>query len=345
MSESLVIEKSFYCRGTSSSRRKLEGELLHLYGRKEQDHGALIYSSGISAISAVFSLFRLTEKTIVIGSELYCDTPKVASFWNKNVVQVDVGDEKSILDLFSKENISLFFLESCSNPSGQILNMSLLSRLKQLQPNCCICFDNTWCTVFGFNPFQFPEVDIVVESMTKYISGGQCIGGMSIASKQWHDQLLLYSKMSGIFVGSDHCQIFSRGIETLEKRNKIVSERAQRFVQHLISNPHVNSVVHPSLISHPLYATFVQYFNLSPGVFRFHITPTIRNFEKVKEILALEKWFPYQTSFGSPNNKIDSFPKWAKKGIWLRFAIGSSEDQDEKETMKRLDEMIEYLCL
>ena len=348
---SLVIEKtssgSRYCRNHCQERDELEKCLLNLYKRSSSKYGASIYCSGMNAINAVMTvLCGPNESVFVIGDELYCDTPKTCAyqkFYNPKFKfeKVDIRNTKKIFEIFNSygKSITLFFIESASNPSGQIFDFSIINNLRKIAPNCYFCVDNTWLTVYGINPFDY-GVDIVIESTTKYISAGKCIGGFVIAPNDFHYQLVDFSKQAGIFVGNDHCKIFIDGIGTLENRMIYLSELTLRVADFLekINPAKIDRVLYPTLKSHPSFNLAITYLKLNPGIILFHLVnddKPFKNMNECKKFLEKNKYLEFATSYGSAKSRIDQYPKIgksnmydysklgnAKQGLWIRLAIG-----------------------
>lgn len=79
----------------------------------------------------------------------------------------------------NNNKIDLFLFEACSNPSGLFFNFNILKKFPSHTKVVC---DNTWLSPALFNPIK-QGADVIVESMTKYISGGTCIGGLIIGKK------------------------------------------------------------------------------------------------------------------------------------------------------------------
>ena len=177
-----------YCRTWSRAREQLEAALLALYGLDADHHHALIVPSGLSAIAAVMASVAASHPhedwVLVHGDELYCDVPCTVQYLveahapHVARVAVDVRDREALLGLFAARgpSIRLFHFEACTNPSGQLFDFRLLERLRGHAPDCRFVCDNTWLSAALFDPFR-RGVDVVVESLTKYVSGGRCIGG------------------------------------------------------------------------------------------------------------------------------------------------------------------------
>lgn len=233
---------SRYCRTRSSPREQLEYRLQEYYrvNTPENKFVSFVFPSGMSAISTILQALSDQSKSIVIGNELYCDSPKVAKYLTEK------GFYKSTI-LFSNikdtDTIQLIHLETCSNPSGHVLDYNALSELKK-KHNCIISLDNTWLSGASFNPIEKygDLVDIVVESMSKYISNGKCIGGMCIAKKDYESKLFSHIRMYGIHVSPQVCNIVCETLKTVDERMKNSSMNTRNVMSKLesveITYPH-----------------------------------------------------------------------------------------------------------
>ena len=258
------------------------------------------------------------------------------------------------------DNISLFFLESCTNPSGQMFDFNIMEQLLYFAPNCLFCVDNTWCTGYGFNPFPL-HIDFVVESATKYISAGKCIGGIILGKRSNKVDIIMddideWIRIYGQFVGKDHCHIFRMGIKTMKHRLEYISKKSLKLAKYLENNDNVNRVMFPTLKSHPTFKVSTQFLKLHPGCIWFHVNHDKSNDQIKKLVLKLaasQNDILFETSYGSKYCKIDPWPEnkrsnaydieqqnIGKKGIWFRLSVGY--EFDIKTTILQLEKMLEY---
>lgn len=368
----LVIENSEffsggrYCRSSNFARELFGTEYLEVYGLDHSNGRYAVLTSGMNAISCIMTniVRNNPDKIIVYGSELYCDTPRTIRYLGCASKSVDVRNSEEILKYFEQngENISLFFIESCTNPSGQMFDFELIPKLKEYSPGCIFCVDNTWCTGLGFNPFKY-GVDIIVESTTKYISGGKCIGGVILAVKRngeentsgLMDEIDKWIRVFGQFVGKDHCHIFRMGLKTMQERLRKTSELAIRLAIYLENRDDVNRVMYPTLPSHPTYSLAKKVLKLNPGCICFHLQHNLSNKKVLKKIKSIEgeDLILLETSYGSKYCKLDPWPKTKnsafyepgsepKKGVWLRLAVGSESEFDS--AVEKLDRTLKYIA-
>jgi cystathionine beta-lyase/cystathionine gamma-synthase len=321
----IYFGQSRYCRTRSIQRENLERKFLEYYGvakhDPEKDYRAFVFPSGMSAISTILQSFSNPNKSIVIGDELYCDTPKVAQYLAKQTFYKSVIPFSQVKET---DDIGLVHMETCSNPSGTVPNYDTLREMKR-RHNCIISLDNTWLSGVSFNPIsKYGDlVDIVVESTSKYISNGTNIGGMCISQAKHEDKLFNHIRMYGIHVPGDTCDKVSGSLETIEKRIQKSSQHTQAVLTLLNTK-----VIYP-------HGVECKY---KPSVFVMSVPvphPLLGNskrMEKIREGLSTlcETYkVPYETSFGGSYSKIDTFPKLSsdKTRLNIRVYVGYDEDQ------------------
>ena len=74
-------------------------------------------------------------------------------------------------------------MESCSNPTGKMVKWEKIKEFKNKFKNLTVIVDNSWLSCYIFNPFLF-DVDVVLNSLTKYYSGGTAICGAILFKKR-----------------------------------------------------------------------------------------------------------------------------------------------------------------
>ena len=370
----LVIENhpkfgSHYCRSSSSKRQELENLILKIYNASNEKVHVQIMPSGMAAISCVMETFLKRSKSdpvFIMSNELYCDTPKAINYLHKfheNMIIefVDIRKIASVVDIVEKykENEILLYFESCSNPSGQVPNYDVIKELKNTNPNLTICVDNTWLTGHSFNPLS-RDADIVIESMTKYISAGKCIGGFIMGNNDFMYDVREWIRIFGQYVGKDHCQIFIDGINTMKQRIIESSNITLDVAKYLESNDKVKRVMYPFLDSHPTYKEAVKYLLIPPSCIWFNIKHENKKNSVKYKILKNNNFIKCETSFGSSYAKIDPWPIFGSPNIyddhclaeqdncqknnnhiWIRLSVGYNSKTDD--LIERLEHLIEIL--
>lgn len=354
VTHSTVIDPktSYYTRSYSSDRTDLEQDLVKLYTRdleltpdRLSAYQCKIYPSGMNAIYNLAHCIGLKypNSVSVIGNELYCDTPRVfddiAKYTGAKIVKVHVLDNEGIVNTFKTHGnrIKIFFIESCTNPSGHLFDWSLVSQLRRYSPGCIICVDNTWLSPVLFNPLAH-GADVIVDSMTKYISASTRIGGCIVTNHMIVNDLDIQLRRMGLNYDSDTCKVVRSNLASIDERMNKISEIMRDVIEFLKSRSEVTRVHHPGSIA-GMYAGCISFHvasnKVNPQASRKVRAKEWDNLKKLIESLIRTTKLAYETSYGSSYSKIDSFPKegtsncrdYMKQsdsvpGVWLRLSIG-----------------------
>jgi O-acetylhomoserine (thiol)-lyase len=148
---------------------------------------ALALASGMAAITYSIQCIARVGDNIVSTSQLYGGSYNLFahSFPNQGIEvrMVDAAD----YDGFEKqidENTKAVFCESIGNPAGNVVDIARLAEIAH-RHGVPLIVDNTVATPYLCRPIEH-GADIVVQSLTKYISGhGIAIGGAIIDSGQF----------------------------------------------------------------------------------------------------------------------------------------------------------------
>lgn len=298
------MENGEYTRLSSDARRRLSSALLKYYNCDEKEYTCFVFPSGMSAISTILTVFASKERRFLIGEELYCDTPKVcehllSSDFIKGYDYVSTYDETA--------PYGLAFLEACSNPHGIFPNYEALKKMKEKNDGMVLVIDNTWLSGCSFNPFQH-GADIILESMSKYLSNSKCIAGMVITKNIHADRLFKFMRTYGLHVSSDTCEKILTTLETVERRIAGSSANTHQVLSQIDNT----NIVYPKDIS----------MKYSPSIFVLYVPlpskhfPNARKFNQMKDVLkelVAKHSLHYETSFGSAYHRIDCYPKIANR--------------------------------
>jgi O-acetylhomoserine (thiol)-lyase len=144
--------------------------------------GAVVTASGASAISTALLVLLKSGDHIVASSSLYGGTYNLLKVTLPRLgittTFVDPTDPENFTKA-AKENTRAFFVESLGNPKLDVLNLKAISdEAKAFKVPFIV--DNTVASPYLLNPIEY-GADIVIHSLTKYISGnGTSLGGVII---------------------------------------------------------------------------------------------------------------------------------------------------------------------
>ena len=150
-----------------------------------------------------------------------------------------------------RKNTKVFFLESPTNPTLEVIDIAGVSKLAN-QIGAKVVVDNVFATPLFQKPLEL-GAHVVVYSATKHIDGqGRCLGGVVLSDKEWIDENLHdYFRHTGPAMSPFNAWTLLKGIETLPLRVKQQTENAARIADFLADQSKVARVIYPGRKDHP----------------------------------------------------------------------------------------------
>ncbi|MBJ57066.1 MAG: O-acetylhomoserine aminocarboxypropyltransferase [Rickettsiales bacterium] len=169
-----------YSRISNPTVSALEERLASL----ENGIGALCTASGQAALHILVATIMSAGDHILSSNRIYGGTRNLLGLTMKRfgieTTFVNPNDFKEIKQNIQK-NTKLFFAESLSNPSLDVLDINKISKITE-EANIPFVVDNTILTPFLCNPILL-GASMVIHSITKFIGGhGIAVGGALIDS-------------------------------------------------------------------------------------------------------------------------------------------------------------------
>lgn len=241
-----------YSRLANPTVQALEKRLVAL----EEAEMAIATASGMAAITLTLLHFLKKGDSVISHRVVYGGTFEFLSSilprYGIKVRFVDFNDISALKKSLDKTTKIIYF-ESPTNPLLEVIDIKKVTFLAKKHKVLTV-FDNT----FAPPPLQYPlklGIDIVIHSLTKYLSGhSDLIGGAVIGSKKHLGDIF---NKSFIFFGPTlspfAAYLVLRGMETLEVRVEKQCQSAFTIAKLLENHPKVKSVYYPKLSSHPQY--------------------------------------------------------------------------------------------
>lgn len=246
------------------------------------------FPSGISAIVNTLMALTTSGDHILVVENVYGPTAqfctKILSKYNVEFEAIP-GDVGADIEKYLKANTRLIFLESPGSNTFEIQDLEQISAIARTKGICTI-LDNTWATPLFLDPFKY-GIDIVIQSVTKYISGhSDVLLGTVTTNEEYSRQVNDFYTTMELFAPSQDCYLALRGLHTLEVRLK-QHERSALLIGEWLEGHHlVERVLHPALEGHPQHGLWKHYFSGSSGLFGFTLKD---NCSEEKMSLFLEK--------------------------------------------------------
>lgn len=205
-----------YSRSGNPTRFALEELIADLEGGVR----GFAFSSGLSGIHAVFSLFQAGDH-ILLGDDVYGGTFRLFDkVLTKNGLEYTIIDTSNLdkIEQSIKPNTKALYLETPSNPLLKITDLEKSATLAH-QHGLIVIADNTFATPYFQRPLDLGS-DIVVHSGTKYLGGHSDVvaGLVTSKPKDLADQIGFYQNAIGAVLGPQDSWLLQRGIKTLSVR-------------------------------------------------------------------------------------------------------------------------------
>jgi len=219
----------------------------------EHTEAAMIFGSGMAAISHMFLAFLQKGDHIVVQNTLYGGTSNfIREEFHKYGIEFTFTSGYAVSDFEAaiQSNTKLIHIETPSNPLLTVTDIKGVADLAKSK-GIVTTIDNTFASPVNQNPLDF-GIDIVMHSATKYLGGHSDILAGAVASTQEHmDRIWNVSKNLGGSLSDMTVWMLERSMKTLALRVKAQNKNAGKLAQFLDKHDDVSKVYYPGLKSHP----------------------------------------------------------------------------------------------
>lgn len=244
----LVISSTFHAGGPigygrygNESWSALEAAIGELEGGQ-----TLSFSSGMAAISAVFSILPVGAP-IVASNQGYSGVMALLNQLNSSgrleVRLVDITDTDEVIA--AMKGAALVWLESPTNPCLDIADLpTIIAAAKKL--GIGVGVDNTFATPLVQKPLSM-GADIVMHSVTKFLAGHSdvILGSLSTNDPALFKRLDESRRFNGSIPGPFEAWLALRGIRSFPIRFRAAESNAKDLAKRLAEHPKVTKVRYP----------------------------------------------------------------------------------------------------
>lgn len=228
---------------------------------------ALLFSSGLSAISAVLNLLPLGSHVILPKHSYMGFFAMAQQMAEKDMItlhRVDIAETEQVRTTLqdvstlaqAQEAEVLLWIESPTNPMLEVADLPALTA-EARRRGILTAVDNTFATPLRQRPLKH-GTDIVVHSVTKFLSGhSDVIMGAAVTSDaELHRRLHAHRNLHGTIPGPMEVFLALRGVRTLAIRLDAAEKNAGQLAHRLEAlaaegTVPLRSVSYPGLSSHP----------------------------------------------------------------------------------------------
>ena len=248
--EEVGRDKGFdYTRSSNPTRQVMEDNLAAIEGAKY----GVAFSSGMAAVDTCMKLLKSGDH-VVCSDDVYGGVSrhfnKVLTNYGLSFTYVDTSQPETVRQAIRPET-KMLWIETPTNPLLKITDLAAMSEIAK-ENGLYFGVDSTFATPVFLRPLEF-GADIVMHSLTKYISGhNQIIGGFLATNRDdIHETFKFIQKTIGAVPSPFDCWLTLAGVKTLSLRMARHAENALKVAQFLEGHPKVSRVIYPGLPSHP----------------------------------------------------------------------------------------------
>lgn len=231
-----------YGRFGNESWSALEDAITSLEG----GHSTLAFSSGMAAITSVFSLLP-HGAPIVASNQGYSGTMSLLTKYHEQgrleVRFVDIANTPDVFEALI--GAAFLWIESPTNPGLDLAELPIIIG-EAKKRNMGVGVDNTFATPLNQQPLAM-GADISMHSVTKYLAGHSdvVLGSLTVKDPALYSRLLDARTSAGAIPGPFEAWLALRGIRTFPLRMRAAEKSALELKTRLESHPNVGRVRYP----------------------------------------------------------------------------------------------------
>jgi len=239
----------------------------------ENAESALVFSSGMAAISAVLFTFLGQGDHAVFQKGLYGGTSHfLEREFERFGITCTVAASQRAEDMEAciRENTRLLYIETPSNPLLSITDIQAVAELAQKRRLISV-IDNTFASPVNQQPAGM-GIDLVVHSATKYMGGHSdilagAVAGLEELLKEIHQTALNF----GGSLNANTLYLLERSLKTIHVRVERINDNAMELAHFLDIHSRVAQVNYPGLPGHPGHETASRQMTGFGGMLSFEV--------------------------------------------------------------------------
>jgi cystathionine gamma-synthase len=248
----------------------------------EQAEDALIFPSGMSAITATFLAHCKAGDRILFSGKGYRNVRNLCQDilvkFGIDVVSISTADAEEFTAQIAAAydaRCKLIFLEVPSNPHLYLVDIKKIADF--IADETVLVVDSTFATPINMLPLTL-GADLVVHSCGKYIGGhDDLLCGSVAGSKLLIDAIRKVRNVTGSICDTASTALLERSLKTLDMRMRALNANGYEIASWLDKHPMVARVYYPGLKSHPHNLLAIKQMRGFGGVVSFEIKADLQS--------------------------------------------------------------------
>ncbi|MBZ2207542.1 cystathionine beta-lyase [Massilia soli] len=310
----------------------LEARLAELEGGTH----CLLAPSGLAAIAIVDFALLKTGDDVLLPENVYNPNRELGK-WLSNDFGITARYYDPMIGAgiagLIQPNTRLIWAEAPGSVSMEVPDLPAICEAAHAR-GVLVALDNTWSAGLALRGFDM-GVDIVMQALTKYQSGGSDVlmGSLVTRDAALNERLAVAHMRLGMGVSADDAFLVMRGLPTMKLRFEAHDASARKVAAWLKARPEITRVLHPAFEDCPGHATWKRDFTGAGGLFSvlFDARYSEEQTDRFVDSLSL---FGLGYSWGGANSLVMPYRiqtmrrDWHDGGTLVRFNIGLEDTDD-----------------
>ena len=216
------------------------------------------FASGLAATSTVLELLDSGDHVVAMD-DLYGGSYRLFERVRRRSAGLDFSFV-DLCDLAAFEaaigpKTKMVWIETPTNPMLKIVDIAAVAQIAR-KHGLRVVVDNTFASPIVQRPLEL-GAHLVMHSATKYLNGhSDMVGGIVVVGEdaELAEQMAFLQNSVGAVQGPFDSFLALRGVKTLPLRMRAHCDNALAVAQWLETQPAVEKVIYPGLVSHPQHA-------------------------------------------------------------------------------------------
>ena len=264
------------------------------------------FASGLAATSTVLELLDSGDHVIAMD-DLYGGSYRLF----ERVRRRSAGLDFSFVDLCDlaafeaaiTPKTRMVWIETPTNPMLKIVDIAAVAQIAR-KHGLRVVVDNTFASPIVQRPLEL-GAHLVMHSATKYLNGhSDMVGGIVVVGEdaELAEQMAFLQNSVGAVQGPFDSFLALRGVKTLPLRMRAHCDNALALAQWLETQPAVEKVIYPGLVSHPQHALATRQMHGFGGI----VTVVLKGgFEAAKRFCERTELFTLAESLGGVESLVN----------------------------------------
>jgi cystathionine gamma-lyase len=289
---------------------------------------ALVFGSGMAAITAIFATALKPGDVLVIPDDCYYTVRMLVDERLRSIgIDVRSFPTAEFERCAELDGATLVWLESPTNPGLDVCDIAAIAA-RAHAAGALVAVDNTTATAIGQQPLAL-GADFSVASDTKALTGHAdlVLGHVACADPAWTARLRAYRTQTGGIAGPMEVWLAHRSLATLDVRLERQCANAYAIASLLRQHPAVRAVRYPGLPDDPAHGFAERQMRRFGPVVGFDLT----DHAQVNRFFARAQLVTEATSFGGVHTSAERRARWGGDSVspgFIRLSAGCEDPDD-----------------